>query len=41
MMAKHTVEFAYYLEAWKYCRDNKVNLDKITKKNFRTWQVIF
>lgn len=33
------VEFAFYLEAWKYCKDNGIELNKIQKKDFRTWLI--
>lgn len=32
-------EFPFYLEAWKFCVDNKIALTKIYKKDFRTWVV--
>lgn len=33
------IEFAFYLDAWKYCMDNKIKMSKIQKKDFRTWFV--
>lgn len=32
-----TLEFPYYLEAWKYCRESNIAKFKIIKKDFRTW----
>lgn len=32
-------EFPFYLDAWKFCVDNKIQLSKIVKKNSRTWVV--
>lgn len=39
MKQKMAMEFPFYLEAWKYCRDNNIKMDKIQKKDFRTWIV--
>lgn len=33
-------EFSFYLDAWKYCMDNRIELSNITKKNFRLWNII-
>ena len=41
--AKETVvyEFSYFLDAWLYCTQNKLDWQKaIQKKDFRTWLVI-
>lgn len=34
-------EFNYYLDAWRYCWHNKLGLDKITRKDLRTWVVSY
>lgn len=39
MMEFNMREFPFYLEAWKFCIDNKIALTKISKKDFRTWVV--
>lgn len=40
MIKKFIREFQFYLDAWKYCSDNKIALDKIVKKDFKTWIVV-
>jgi len=32
-------EFAYYLDAWKYCRDHDIPLASIQRKDWKTWIV--
>ena len=34
-------EFQFYLDAWKFCVDNKIPMNKILKKDFKTWIVEF
>jgi hypothetical protein len=34
-------EFSYFLDAWLYCEQNKLNWKTaIKKKDFRTWMVM-
>jgi phage-related protein len=33
------IVFDYYLDAWNYCRTNRIALDSIHKLNFRKWYV--
>lgn len=39
MMVFNMREFQFYLDAWKFCVDNKIVLSKIVKKDFKTWIV--
>jgi len=32
-------EFPFYLEAWNWCRQNSVDITKITRYNWKTWTV--
>lgn len=32
-------EFQFYLDAWKFCVENKISLEKIIKRDFKTWIV--
>ncbi len=34
-------EFQFYLDAWKFCVDNRIKLENIIKKDFKTWIVKF
>lgn len=31
--------FHFYLDAWKYCMDNKIDLKNISRMDWKTWQV--
>jgi hypothetical protein len=30
-------EFAFYLDAWYHCHKNKIPLNKIYRKDWKTW----
>ena len=32
-------EFAFYLDAWNWCRQNSVDISKITRYNMNCWTV--
>ena len=32
-------EFGFYLDAWFYCYQHKINLNKIVRRDWRTWVV--
>ncbi len=34
------LEFKFFLDAWKYCRDHNIPLTKIRRQNWETWVVI-
>lgn len=34
------LEFKFFLDAWKYCRDHDIPLTKIRRQNWETWVVI-
>jgi len=36
---KDLKEFSFYLDAWNYCRMHNLDLSKIVKKDFRTWNI--
>ncbi len=31
--------FHFYLDAWKFCKDNQIDLSKIKRNNWTTWVV--
>lgn len=31
--------FTYYLDAWNYCRKHDINIKRIKKVNFKTWEI--
>jgi hypothetical protein len=33
-------EFFFFLDAWNYCRQEKVSPKKIKRKNWTTWVVV-
>jgi hypothetical protein len=33
-------DFSFYLDAWNYCRINKIDIAFIQKKDFRNWNVV-
>jgi hypothetical protein len=33
--------FHFYLDAWNFCRSNKINISKIKRKDWETWSVEF
>ena len=32
-------EFGFYLDAWVYCHHHGINLNKIKRRDWRTWTV--
>lgn len=34
------IEFFFYLDAWNYCRQENVSLEKIKRKNWTTWTIV-
>jgi hypothetical protein len=34
-------EFFFYLDAWKFCRDNDLPVSQIIRKNWKVWEVDF
>ena len=32
-------EFAFFLEAWYYCQRNKIPLEQIYRKDWKTWAI--
>ena len=34
------LEFAFYLNAWKYCIDHGIPLNKIRRQDWKTWVII-
>jgi hypothetical protein len=32
-------EFFFYLDAWKFCFDNSLPIENITRKDWKVWQV--
>lgn len=33
------MEFAFYLDAWYHCYKNKISLNKIYRKDWKTWAI--
>jgi hypothetical protein len=40
MINKIMREFQFYLDAWKFCVENQISLQKIVKKDFKTWIIV-
>lgn len=34
---KNEIQFHYYLDAWRWCRENNIPHDKIQRLNAKTW----
>lgn len=32
-------EFAYFLDAWRYCRDHNIDVSAIQRRDWKTWIV--
>jgi hypothetical protein len=32
--------FSFYLDAWNFCMKNKIDLGRIRKVDFRTWEIV-
>ena len=39
MKPEKQVCFFFYLDAWKYCIDQSIDLDQIRRLNWKTWGV--
>lgn len=35
------MEFDFYLDAWKYCKENRIDQSKIKKLSFRKWIISY
>ncbi len=33
--------FKFYLDAWKFCKDNSIDMNKIERNDWVTWMVKF
>lgn len=33
--------FHFYLDAWKFCKDNSIDMNKIKRNDWTTWVVEF
>lgn len=33
--------FHFYLDAWKFCKDNSIDMSKIKRNDWATWMVKF
>lgn len=33
--------FHFYLDAWKFCKDNSIDMSKIKRNDWATWVVVF
>lgn len=39
-MAKvHNQEFFFFLDAWHYCTEHNLTIDRITRRDWKTWVV--
>jgi len=38
-MTKEVKEFPFYLEAWLWCRENSIDINQISRYNWKTWIV--
>jgi hypothetical protein len=34
------MDFFFFLDAWNYCRLEKIAMDKIKRKNWTTWTIV-
>jgi len=32
--------FTFYLDAWNYCRKHDIDIKKIKKVDFKTWEIL-
>jgi len=33
-------EFLFYLDAWLHCYKNRIDLNRIQRKNWQVWQIV-
>lgn len=39
-VVNNETEFFFFLDAWNYCRIEKIPMEKIKRKNWKTWTVV-